>query len=353
LGYVSLRKTIFIISLFVLGRHPPESAWLYDAVLDSHLLPCLPACPATPRTETIADATPAPVFSNEDNGDVADEWDAEPSAAPAKPKAAAAAEPIKNVPKKTPKQIAKEREAKEAAERHAAAAARDSAARAEMERMRSDPDYARKKKEQEQRDIEASELDLVSDMFGAPSKAKPAAAPALSPEDAAAAAKKAERARELASMSGLGDGADNVGMINDPNADRGLGAAPPSVLDAVPLADKDDAAAFAKILARKLNDGGKSAVSLAVLKETLQAVAAQLKLEDVTELLRVTTVIKNDAQKAQQNKKKKSAKPQIKSGGKGGASQDRQGGGGGDYEDYDDYDYDDGHQRNGPDADFY
>jgi len=295
-------------------------------------------------TETIADSAPTPVFANEDTGDapVEDEWDAEPSGAA--PAAAAAAKPKPAAapagPKKTPKQIAKEREMLEAAERAQAAAARERAARAEMEKMRADPEYARQKKEQEKRDIEQSERNLASDLFGdaatAPRAAKPADAELSGRE-----AEKAARAKELANASGLGDGADNMSLINDPNAKRVTGQAPPSVMDQVSLATKEDAAAFAKLVARKLQDGGNSAVMLALLKEVTLAVGPVMKLEDVTELVRVGTVIKNDTTKAQQNKKKKSAKPQLKSTGKSSS---------GAYDDYDDYD---GGDRNGPDADFY
>ncbi len=216
-----------------------------------------------------------------------------------------------------------------------------------------DPEYARKKQQQEQADIERAEVDLAADLFGdSPAPAAAAkAAPAAQPEEAnPVLTERARLAAEIAARSGLMDGADNMDAINDPDARTGP-AAPPSALDAVRLDSKEDGEEFAKILSRKLNDLNNSGIALAVLKSTFQSVGPQMKLDDVNDLLRAVTVLKNDLTKAMQNKKKKSTKPQLKSGGKGGASKAAQGGG---YAE-DDYggDYDDDYDRNGPDADFF
>lgn len=231
------------------------------------------------------------------------------------PKPAAPKAEVKPAAKKLSlKELAKQKEAEEAAEKAAAARAR------REQELQRDPDYLAKRKEQERRDMEESEIRLASDLFDgckAPSKTTTVENP-----------DKSDRAAALAASSGLFDGADGMAGINTPDEKSGP-AAPPSVLDALDLNNKDHIAAFSTELSRKMNDYANSTSSTLLLKELFSKMGPAIKHDDLAELLRVVTVAKNDASKALQNKKKKSKKPQIKA---VGSSYDN---GGADYDDYD------------------
>lgn len=173
--------------------------------------------------------------------------------------------------------------------------------------------FRAKAKDRERIEMERAELDLIDDFLGDESKptesksnAKSSAAPQISEE-------QARRAAALAASTGLGDGADiarGIGIISESAAlpaDK-TDVAAPNVLDTVSLATKEEIESFSKQLCDKVNGLKNSALALEFLRSVSQGIAPQLKFDDLSDFLRIVTVLKNEAQKAQQNKKK-AAKP--------------------------------------------
>lgn len=145
---------------------------------------------------------------------------------------------------------------------------------------------------------------------------------------------KVVRANQLANATGLGDGADAFMAVNTPS-DK-TEANKQNALSDADLSTKEKGIEVAKQIATRLNGLKNNAIVLAMLKELITKCAIELKLEEINEIVRVATVIKNEATKAVQNKKKKDkGKATIKHIGGGG-------GGAGAYDDDDDY-YDDGY----------
>jgi len=152
-------------------------------------------------------------------------------------------------------------------------------------------------KQREREDMERAERELIDDFLGG---GEPASKTRESEQKTIPS-----RAAELAATTGLGDGADipqgaGLGIPADKSGD----VSAPNALDAVSLATKEEVASFAKTLADKMNAIKNSANSLELLRVLSQQIGPALKFDDLSEFLRIVTVIKNEAQKAQQNKKK-------------------------------------------------
>jgi len=273
--------------------------------------------PAT--APTAATKAPAPVADDGDFFGGGDDWDATPAAAADwddwdSEKPAAKTEEKSTASKKNVKQMLKE---KEAAEKAAAAKAKKDQD-AERLRMQSDPEYRAQKKEAEKAAIERSELEMISDLFGPGTGS--------SREEFRQEANP-ERARQLAAMTGLGDGADgpsentgrndwDVAALANQKTDK---KAAPNPLDAIEFKTDADLVAFAKVLARKLKDVGVkgttnnyNTMSRTLLVELIRETGPEMKGQDMDEVLRVGTVVKNEISKKTQNVKKNKGKKSIK-----------------------------------------
>lgn len=243
-------------------------------------------------------AAAAPAADNWD----CDDWETE------KPKETKPTGPSK----KDLKQIAKEKEDQEKAEK----AAKQKAIADEQRRLENDPEYRQKKREQERKNQEQGELDSISDLFGTDA-AKPT--PQVFRKEA-----NPERARELAAMTGFGDGAGDYAdesqkMGKDDKWDEiahvdRKGPAPGS-LDQLPFETDADIIAFTKVLAAKIKAVGNTkstnnsqTMSKVLLVELVRAIGPVMKAQDVDEVMRVATVVKNDLNKKTQNPKKKQGK---------------------------------------------
>lgn len=250
-----------------------------------------------------------------------------PVAAVAKPVVAAAPK------KKTPAQLAREKE--EAERKQRADQARRRAQEAEAARKASnDPNYTLNKKEAERLAVLESEAALASDLFGTSiSPSTPAPVKELTEEEKEMRA----QAARLAAATGLSDGADGMDSINDPNA-KTAGVAP-NPLDTVDFSTKEKVVEYSTKIVEKMNSITVTGASTEFLKTLINGIGPNMKVDDLSEIMRVLTVVKNDANKALQNKKKKSkGKPTLKAIGSA-------------YDDYDDFDG--GFGRNDADADFF
>lgn len=81
----------------------------------------------------------------------------------------------------------------------------------------------------------------------------------------------------------------------------------------VPLNTVDDAINQSHILSDILNKHIKTTIPLTFLRNLLQKICPNMKLDDVNEQDRTITVIKNELNRQQKNIKKKGKKPQLKS----------------------------------------
>ncbi len=183
------------------------------------------------------------------------------------------------------------------------------------------PTNSKNKAARERAQIEASEVALANDLFG-PTPTDSSSSSSGPVNERKVDPKFAERAAQLAAVSGLGDGAD--GFDDVPDAGNKKEASKPSTVSDVDLSTKEKMTEFANDVARKVNAMKNRQLSLHLLKELVTKLSVELKVDEAQELLRVVTVIKNDASKQTQNKKKKpTGKATLKAIG-------------GDYDDYDD-----------------
>jgi len=222
--------------------------------------------------------------------------------------------------KKTIKQIAKEKEAQEKAEK----LKREKQIQDDKIRLENDPEYRRQQRDLQKKAQEESELESISDLFG-PSASAPVGKQVFRQEA------NPERARELAAMSGLGDGAggfdddvvvktiDQVGKDWDDIAHVQREGPAPGSLDQLPFATDADIIKFSQVLAAKVKGAGMAKTtnnaqtfSKVLLVELVRALGPEMKSQDVDEVLRVGTVVKNDLTKKTQNVNKNKKKKGIK-----------------------------------------
>ncbi len=197
--------------------------------------------------------------------------------------------------------------------------------------------HSANKKEAERLAILQSEEQLANDLFGF-SVSKPAAAPAVVEEMSAEDKEMALRAARLAAATGLSDGADGMDGINDPAAKTAAEA--PSPLDGVSLSTVDEIRSYGAQLCEKLLTSPIKDGNTEIFKALVTGLGGSMKVEELTEVIRVLNVAKTEANKALQGKKKKgNNKPTIKSIGSAYNSA------------FDDYDDDYG--RNGVDDGFF
>lgn len=211
--------------------------------------------------------------------------------------------------------------------------ARMRAMEAEALKRSQDPNYSANRKEAERLAVLEAEASLASDLLGGPVVSKPKPVEVLSPEDEAMRL----QAARLAAATGLSDGADGMDAINDPSA-KTAGVAP-SPFDAIDFNTKENFVECGNKLVEKVNSTNVNGGPLELLKTLVNGIGPNMKVDDIAELLRVVNVVKNEANKALQNKKKKSkGKPTLKAIGSA----------------YDDYDnYDDSYSRNDADDGFF
>lgn len=219
--------------------------------------------------------------------------------------------------KKTLKQVAKEKEEQEKREKEE----KEKQEKEALKRAMQDPDYAKKKKEMDRLAVERSELDLICDFFGT-------GAGGPSTKDEMRKEANPERARALAACTGLMDGADGNDSGDDfiPDQDvdifaisnnKGNKKAAPNALDAIEFNTDEDVKKFVELLVRKVQDVGTKTntnntqtMSKVLVCELARQLGPGMKQPDVDEVLRLTTVVKNDMLKSQstKNPKKKNKK---------------------------------------------